>query len=143
MDLAGIAAGTQHLRQPGPLKTAAEIEEYTEYLCQFLKQLVELTVPLAKAAPGFSYAWWSPEVDNAVRRARAARRQGAPAEVLHESYRHKKRTIQRAKTAHFRQEVHRAATRGGGIWGLVRWAKERSNLPPEPPIIPGSESTTM
>jgi hypothetical protein len=32
--------------------------------------------------------------------------------------------------------VHRAATETGGIWKLVRWAKERSHLPPEQPIIP-------
>ena len=38
--------------------------------------------------------------------------------------------------AHFRHSVHEAASTGNGIWKLVRWAKERSHLPPEPPLIP-------
>src|SRR5205814_7421140 len=38
--------------------------------------------------------------------------------------------------AQFRSDIHKASTAANGIWRLVRWAKERSHLPPEPPIIP-------
>ena len=32
--------------------------------------------------------------------------------------------------------MHKAASKPNGIWKLVRWARERSYLPPKPPIIP-------
>jgi hypothetical protein len=135
MDKEGIAAGAQHLSTPGLLTTALEIEEYTDYLMNYLQQLMALTVPLAKPAQGYSCGWWTPEVEEAVQQARSARRNGNSAEHLSEVMRNKKRVIRRAKTAKFREEVHKAAS-SGSLWKLVRWAKERSHLPPEPPIIP-------
>jgi hypothetical protein len=143
MDKEGIAAGAQHLRMPGPLNTAPEIEEYTDYLMNFLQQLIELTVPLAKPARDYTCNWWTPEVQEAVHLARAARRQRKPAGQLQAAIQRKKKAIRRAKTAKFREEVHQAATTAskGGIWRFVRWAKEKSHLPPEPPIIPPLKET--
>ncbi len=134
MDKEGIAAGAQHLRQPGSLNTAADIEAYVEYLFQFMEELVSRTVPMSQPARGFACPWWTEEVQEAVRAARSARRRGMPGEAQAAEWR-KRKVIQRAKTAQFRQSVHEAS-KGGGIWKLVRWAKERSHLPPEPPIMP-------
>src|SRR2546430_11236660 len=97
MDHEGIAAGTQHLRQPGTLSSASEIEEYTEYLFGFLKDLVECTVPYANPSPGYACPWWTLEVKEAVQVAKVARHQRAPPEVMRSLYSHKKKAIRSAR----------------------------------------------
>lgn len=136
MDKGGIAAGAAHLPQPGTLTTGEEIENYTGSLLDFLESLIEKTVPKTKEYTGYSCPWWTAEVKEKVRAARVARRRGAPEEEQKEARQGKKKAILKAKTAHFRNQVHKAATKSNGIWKLVRWAKERSHLPPEPPVIP-------
>jgi hypothetical protein len=110
----------------------------------FLQQLIELTVPLAKPEQGYTCSWWTPEVKCAVQQARAARRQGGPAEHLRAAIQNKRKAIRKTKTAKFREEVHKAATAvsSKGIWRFVRWAREKSHLPPEPPIIPPLREST-
>jgi hypothetical protein len=109
MDREGIAAGGQHLRQPASLNTVEAIEEYTNYLFQFLNQLVEVTVPWSDPTPGYTCKWWTPKVRAAVHDARVARRNRAPADVLLAVFKHKRKTIGQAKRAQFRQDVHKAA----------------------------------
>ena len=91
---------------------------------------------LAKPVQGYTCPWWTPEIDETVREVRAIRRREGYNMAIREANRWKKRLINRAKTAYFRESVHEAATRKDGIWRLMRWAKERSHLPFEPPIIP-------
>jgi hypothetical protein len=141
MNKEGIAAGAQHLRMPGSLNSGPEIEEYTGYLMDFLQQLIELAVPLTKPRPDYTCGWWNSEVRAAVHQARAARRGNCSEEHLRAAIQTKKKVIRRAKTAKFREDIHKAATSGDGIWKFVRWAKEKSHLPPEPPIIPPLRET--
>src|SRR2546430_364459 len=141
MDAEGVAAGAQHLRQPSVLQTAGDIESYTGYLFEFLDQLVDNTVPLAKPSVGRSCPWWTPEVQEAVLAARAARHRGGPREAIQAAISQKKSTIRRAKMAQYRRDLHTAATALGGFWRLVRWAKDQSHLPPEPPMIPALKET--
>src|SRR5436190_4314811 len=136
MDTDSIAAGSQHLQLPQNLRSPVDIEDYTGYLLGFINQLIENTVPWSKPAPEYSCRWWTPEVQSAVHQARAARHQRAPTEEIRALNQAKKKVIHRAKTAQFRKDVHEAATGKEGIWKLARWAKERSHLPPEPPIVP-------
>jgi hypothetical protein len=136
MDREGVSAGAQHLRPPGTLQTAADIEEYTGYLLGFLDGLIEHTVPKGRPTAGYACPWWTPEVRDAVQTAKLARRRRVSAETLQTALRHKKKVIRRAKTEQFRRDIHEAASAANGIWKLVRWAKTRSHLPPEPPIIP-------
>jgi len=49
-----IAAEAQHLCMLKSLSTISDIEDYTEYLMNFLQQLIEMTVLLAKS--GKEYA---------------------------------------------------------------------------------------
>jgi len=136
MDSEGIAAGAQHLQPPKNMHSPADLEDYTSYLLEFINQLIENTVPWSKPAPEFSCRWWTPEVQTAVHQARAAQHHHAPTEKVLTLNQAKKKIIHRAKTAQFRKDVHEAATGKQGIWKLARWAKEKSHLPPEPPIVP-------
>jgi hypothetical protein len=71
-----------------------------------------------------------------VRRKRQARRMGRPeAEVLQINT-EKREALKKARRADFRQAVHEAKDRPGGIWNLARWGKERSYIPPELPTVP-------
>lgn len=59
----------------------------------------------------------------------------------------KQRTIAKAKQAHWRTGVHKAATSPEGIWKLVKWARTKRYLPREPAKMPnlkwnGSLATT-
>jgi hypothetical protein len=56
--------------------------------------------------------------------------------MLQAALHHKKKAIRRAKTEQFRKDIHEAASAANGIWKLVSWAKARSHLPPEPPVVP-------
>jgi hypothetical protein len=115
MDKDGIAAGAQHLRMPGTLSSGPEIEEYTGYLMDFLQQLVEIAVPLTKPSPDYACGWWSPEVRAAVHHARAARQSNCSEEHLQAAMQTKKKVICRAKTAKFRDDIHKAAASGDSI----------------------------
>ena len=99
MDRDGIEAGAQHLQQPGARRSVEQIKDYVSYLTGFMERLIEATVPIAKGLSEQSCPWWTSEVREAVHAARAARRQGAPAEALQTAIRHKKRVIQRVKIA--------------------------------------------
>jgi len=66
MDRDGVAAGAEHLPQPGALATAEEIEDYTTNLLEFLEGLVERTVPAAKDTVGYSCPWWTQDVEEEV-----------------------------------------------------------------------------
>jgi hypothetical protein len=122
MNKESIAADAQHLHMPGLLNTISEIEEYTNYLMNFLQQLMELTVPLAKLKREYICSWWTPEIKSAVQQARATRRQGGGAEHLRAAIQNKRKVIRKAKTAKFREEVHKTATAASSksIWRFVR-----------------------
>ena len=49
MNKEDIVASTQYLHMPGLLNTISKIEEYTNYLMNFLQQLIELIVSLVKS----------------------------------------------------------------------------------------------
>ena len=66
MDRDGVAAGAEHLPQPGALTSAREIEDYTSGLLDFLENLVERTVPVAKDIVGYSCPWWNLKVEEEV-----------------------------------------------------------------------------
>ena len=136
MDSEGIAAGAQHLRPPQDMHSSMDLENYTSYLLRFIDQLIENTVPWSKPAPEYSCKWWTPEVQTIVHQARAARHRHASAEEVLALNQTKKKIIHRAKTAQFRKDVHEAAIGKQGIWKLARWARQKSHLPPEPPIVP-------
>ena len=60
----------------------------------------------------------------------------------------KKTIIAKAKQAHWRAAVHKAAISSQGIWKLAKWACTKSHLPKEPAKMPnlhwnGSLRTTV
>jgi hypothetical protein len=128
MDREGISAGAQHLRPPGALHTAADIEKYTGSLLGFLNGLTEYTIPKDRPTAGYACPWWTPEVRDAVQTAKLARRRRVSTETLQTALRHKKRVIRRGKTEQFRRDIHEAASAANGNWKLVCWAKNTQPL---------------
>jgi hypothetical protein len=63
------------------------------------------------------------------------------AEVL-QINKEKREALRKARRADFRQAVHEAKDKPGGIWNLARWGKERSHIPPELPTVPTLAYTT-
>ena len=56
MNKESIAAGAQHLCLPELINTILEIEEYINYLMNFLQQLIELIVSLIKLEQEYIYS---------------------------------------------------------------------------------------
>ena len=141
-DKEAVRAGSEHLWVPASFITRGQIDSYTQYLQEFALQLVDLTTPMAKTHPGDNApccSWWSEEIEGLIREERRARRQGQTGEQQKEISHRKKKAIKNAKRADWRRAVHEAKDGRRGIWGLVRWGKERSHLPPELPTIPPLE----
>ena len=139
MDKEAVRAGSEHLWIPASFISRDQIDEYAQYLQQFTLYLADSTTPTAKPNQGAGTSrcsWWTAEVDELVREERRARRQGYTNDHLRDISRRKKKAIKDAKRADWRRAVHEAKDGGRGIWGLVRWAKERSHLPPELPTVP-------
>ncbi|KAF7139736.1 hypothetical protein CNMCM5793_007671 [Aspergillus hiratsukae] len=133
-----VRAGSEHLTIPQHLSSHQQIDEYAEYLRDFILALAETSTPKAKdreeGAP--RCAWWTREVEDRVRDERRARRLGRPAEEVNRLTERKKAAIHNAKRETWRAAVHGAKDGEKGIWNLVRWAKDRSHLPPELPKVP-------
>ncbi|KAG2000794.1 hypothetical protein GB937_010827 [Aspergillus fischeri] len=136
-----VRAGSEHLTIPQHLSSHRQIDEYAEYLRDFILALAETSTPKAKdrqeGAP--RCAWWTREVEDRVRDERRARRLGRPAEEVNRLTERKKAAIYNAKRETWRAAVHGAKDGEKGIWNLVRWAKDRSHLPPELPKVPKLE----
>jgi Reverse transcriptase (RNA-dependent DNA polymerase)/Endonuclease-reverse transcriptase len=139
MDREAVRAGSELLWIPTSFTSREQIDGYATYLQQFSLELADLTVPTSKPRPDTSAprcSWWSEEISEVVREERRALRQGLPQEQLKAIGRRKKKAIRDSKRADWRRAVHEAKDSTKGIWGLVRWAKERSHLPPELPTVP-------
>lgn len=142
MDKEAVRAGSEHLWTPANFTSRDQIDRYAEYLQDFAAELADNTTPTAKShhdegAPRCN--WWTREVSEAVSKERRVRRQGLSAEQIRAANHEKKKALREARRASWRRAVHEAKDKKRGIWGLVRWGKERSHLPPELPTVPPLE----
>jgi hypothetical protein len=145
MDRDIVTSRSRSLQVPNSFSSHAQIDDYALYLQQFITRLAADSTPIYSLTPStreVKCSWWTSEVDRLVTEERQARRRGASDEILKEISRRKKSAVKKAKRADWRHAVHEAKDGKKGIWGLVRWGKERSHLPPELPMVPPSLKET-
>jgi hypothetical protein len=86
--------------------------------------------------------WWNGAVAEAVQNERQARRHWARTRTdqtwgeFQNASAAKQKAIAKAKQAHWRTGIHKAATSPEGIWKLAKWARTKSYLPREPAKMP-------
>ena len=133
------------LRPPGPMHTPSDVDRELASLTQQLSDIAELAAGRRAARPpagGRAHPAWNLEVEQAHTQAVAARRSWlrAPAlanrrEIYEEANRHFRRVLAAQSRAVWRRGVHEASQVPARLWGLERWARLRSHLPPAPPKV--------
>lgn len=123
------------------LNTTTEVDYYCHQLVQKTQSLVEETVPVANPTT-YAKPWWNSTISAAIRNERQLKRQWRNTHTQRawddaiSATAVKKKLIKEAKRAHWRASVHEAATTGEGIWRIAKWARTKSQLPPEPTKMP-------
>lgn len=143
MDPEQVAAGAQCLHVPVHLSSREAIDDYARYLQDFALDLASTTVPISRGNDTckrrYQCPWWSDSIARLVRQERIARRHRYPQQMIDEATKRKKSAITEAKRRSWRMAVHEAKDSPKGIWSLTSWAKDRSHLQPEPPLMPPLE----
>ncbi|EDN11316.1 predicted protein [Histoplasma mississippiense (nom. inval.)] len=130
-----VARDCQKLYVPQSLDSRQAVKEYADYLVGFVGTLADKHATVSKAGLK-SKTWWSPRVAKAVEEYKQARRSQLPEMERLRARRRRNREIHLAKTANFRDLVDRTRDDPRLMWGLAKWGKERSHLPPQAPTVP-------
>lgn len=121
------------------------LEREWRRLSKFLENVAPRVAPLRESKRGAWAEWWTPEVKDAVKAARAAERRWKAYrsqlhhEELEAALKAKKKTIDFAKARTWRNLTQGISVSRDGskqLWALERWARLRSHAPPDPPRIP-------
>lgn len=142
MDHEAVCAGSRYLLIPSALTPHRAIDDYARYLQTFILQLSDVTVPQSTSRTASTTprcAWWTQDVRNAISNERRAIRHRLPFQQVRSLNRVKKSAVARARRTCWRQAVHEAKDGTRGIWALTKWAKDRSDIPSEPPKVPPLE----
>ncbi|EDN04478.1 predicted protein [Histoplasma mississippiense (nom. inval.)] len=130
-----VARDCQKLYVPQSLDSRQAVKEYADYLVGFVGTLADKHATVSKAGLK-SKTWWSPRVAKAVEEYKQARRSQLPEMERLRARCKRNREIHLAKTANFRDLVDRTRDDPRLMWGLAKWSKERSHLPPQAPTVP-------
>ncbi|EDN09668.1 predicted protein [Histoplasma mississippiense (nom. inval.)] len=130
-----VARDCQKLYVPQSLDSRQAVKEYADYLVGFVGTLADKHATVSKAGLK-SKTWWSPRVAKAVEEYKQARRSQLPEMERLRARCKRNREIHLAKTANFRDLVDRTRDDPRLMWGLAKWGKERSHLPPQAPTVP-------
>lgn len=142
MDASLLALIIRRYRQPPTITTEGQCRAEWNRLTTFLQRAAADTTPRLKRSRGRRAAWWTREVQEAVRAARRAeRRWRAHRSHLHHNEleaatREKVRVVALAKAQAWRNVVAEASTKQKLLWSLERWARTRSHTTPDPVKIP-------
>jgi hypothetical protein len=140
-NLGRVQTATELLQYPSSNLGPQGIDDYTDYLVQFIQDLIADTVPTIRPSDQ-ARPWWDREVADAVHKERQAKRywnRNRTEQKWNEfqaAKTGKRRAIAKAKQAYWRTIVHEAAVSPEGIWKLAKWARKRSYLPKEPAKMP-------
>ena len=97
MNMKRVAVRVQHFHILTHLTISEAIEQYTDYLVKFIKQLVRNTVLLIKLAVDYFCSWWTLKVDEAVHKARETWRHENHDKKIMKMNRHKKKSYVKLK----------------------------------------------
>jgi hypothetical protein len=136
------------LTDPGPQSLIAKastiqgLSQAFDWLVGQLQRIAQASTPPRKPNKGFQAQWWTYEVQQATREAKAAERayKQAPGDFLrqrlNQSYHAQSTAIRLAQTKAWRSTLQKATTDSSLLWKLERWARTKSFLPTEPPKLP-------
>ena len=128
MNTEDIAAEIQHLQLFRNLHSSANIENYTNYLLEFIDQLIENTISWFRLILKYSCRWWISEIQNTVHQIQIIHHQQASVKKICTLNQVKRKIIHRVKTAQFYKNMHEAATEKQSIWKLTCWIKKKNHL---------------
>ena len=97
MNMKKIIIKTQHFHILIHFIISEVIEQYTDYLMKFIKQLIRNTMLLVKSAADYFYSWWTLKINKAVCRARKTWRHENHDEKIMKVNKYKKKIICRVK----------------------------------------------
>jgi len=142
MDRIMVKAEAGHLRSPGPLNNAREIDNAVDDLMEQLTRIADATTPRRKPNIGQGAPWWNPQVaaakaaaKEAERRYRTTRSQRSW-QKLKEACAEQSRSVWEAQTKCWRRTIAAASKNSSQLWSIERWARLRSYLPPEAAALP-------
>ena len=114
------------------LLSETDIDRTVEALTTAIYKAIDLSTPWARPSIQ-AKPWWTPECQRSVQETRILRNRFTRAQT-EETWREyldaknrKGKTINRAKTKHFRNNMRDAGETQDRIWRVVRWAKNRAN----------------
>ena len=119
-----------------------EVDEYLEYLDNFLQEIASKSTQLQKQS-GHSVPWWDQEIQNKVKEERRVRRKvqkrQASQEELEQATKLKKKAVRDGKQNTFRHQIHELAS-SSKFWKLAKWGKSKANKTPDLPLVPDPET---
>ena len=125
-----------------PLQDKYEVDEYLEYLDNFLQEIASKSTQLQKQS-GHSVPWWNQEIQNKVKEERRVRRKvqkrQASQEELEQATKLKKKAVRDRKQNTFRHQIHELAS-SSKFWKLAKWGKSKANKTPDLPLVPDLET---
>ena len=130
-------------RAPLPFspRSPDEIEAYTITIQEFLREVINATVPWARPSK-YAKPFWNDECSVITKETRRLRRAWTNSRDLSDwitytkSNHRKQKIIQKAKRLSFRKEIEKATESPMGLWRLAKWAKDKSEKPREIPKMP-------
>ena len=119
-----------------PLETTEAVNEYLGQMLDGFQEIIEQNVPWARpASEGRSF--WDPAcreaVDDAKKKLKDYHRYRylRTEEQLRQAERRKIVVLQKAKTFHFKEALHKASTKSNGLWSIAAYGKNKSIEPKE------------
>jgi len=114
-----------------PLTTHEDTNNYAEALTHAINVAIEASTPWSRLSE-HSKSFWTPECEQAVKTTRHLRRvyTRERTEEAWEAYTKEKnrkgKVLAKARRTDFRQAMRKAGEKPEGIWGIVKWARQRS-----------------
>ena len=119
MNAEDIAAKIQYLQSFRNLYSTANIENYTDYLLEFINQLIENMMSWFRSVLKYSCRWWISEVQNTVHQIWVTHYQWVSVKKIHILNQIKKKIIHRIKTVQFHKNMYKVITEKKNIWKLT------------------------
>ena len=125
-----------------PVDSMEELKQAFDWVVGSLQTLADLATPKRKVSTGKGMPWWCREVQEAATEAKRERRRYLQARCENtwqrysEAVAKQKREIGAAQERSWYQKLEDTARDSESLWSLQRWARLRSQAPPEEHGIP-------
>lgn len=124
-----------------PIDTNKALDDIVDAVNKGFKEIIEKSIPWAQPRTA-AKSYWNRECTIATKEAKARLKEHhrnrtlESAENLRLAERAKVKIIRKSRTLHWRENIHEASLKTNGLWGLAKWARERSSKPKPLPQFP-------